>query len=90
MSPVEAVARAICLAFYSTEWEQTSEFRQGICMGLARAALTALRDNGVTKGMADAGRGYWNHDLDSPHDQMETWDAIEVFRAMLDAALGEG
>lgn len=39
---VEAMARAICQEFYGTAWEATSPYRQGLCMGMASKALTAL------------------------------------------------
>ncbi len=38
---VEAHARALCKSFYGTEWEQTSEFRRGICREMSLAALPA-------------------------------------------------
>ena len=36
---VEAMAEVICVEFYSTQRPNTSEFRWGICMELARATL---------------------------------------------------
>ena len=36
---VEEVARAICQEFYGTAWENTSEYRRGICAGIAQAAI---------------------------------------------------
>lgn len=38
----EAMARALCLSFYGTPWEGTSEFRRSICDNMANAALAAL------------------------------------------------
>lgn len=40
---VEKVAEVICIEFYSTQRPNTSEFRWGICMQLARAALAVAR-----------------------------------------------
>lgn len=39
---VKAMAQGICPTFYVTPWDQTSEFRQGLCRDMATAALTAL------------------------------------------------
>lgn len=39
---LEAMARAVCLSFYGTQWEATSEFRRGICYEMSDAALSAL------------------------------------------------
>jgi hypothetical protein len=36
------MARALCLSFYGTPWECTSEFRRSICDNMADAALAAL------------------------------------------------
>lgn len=71
MSPIEAMARAICAEFYRTDWTRgTPE----VCEDLARAALTALRDNGVTEGMQK--RTILCHDT-----------VACLFRDLLDAAL---
>ena len=39
----EAVARAIFEKFYSARWEDASDFRRGIGMGLSDAALAIVR-----------------------------------------------
>jgi len=70
MNAIEAVARAIYERSHHCEpYEACPEW----WVGIARAALTALRDNGVTAKMFLA----WN-DAHGPADE---------FRAMLDAAL---
>jgi len=72
MNAIEAVARAIYERSHHCEpYEACPEW----WVGIARAALTALRDNGVTAKMFLA----WN-DAHGPADE---------FRAMLDAALSE-
>ena len=38
----EAVARALCLSFYGTQWEAMPAFSRGICYDMADAALAAL------------------------------------------------
>ena len=73
MSPIEVVARAVYERSHHCEpYEACPEW----WVGIARAALTALRDNGVTAKMFLA----WN-DAHGPADE---------FRAMLDAALNVG
>jgi hypothetical protein len=47
MTPImQAMARATCLSFYGTEWSDTSEFRQGICLDIALASLEAIQAEG--------------------------------------------
>lgn len=76
MNAIEVMARAIhaedlCDEFSGRPYEKDKSYWDQ----KARAALTALRDNGVTAKMFLA----WN-DAHGPADE---------FRAMLDAALGE-
>ena len=71
MNAIEAVARA--LANYAGDDYDFEHGQKELYMDMARAALTALRDNGVTAKMFLA----WN-DAHGPADE---------FRAMLDAAL---
>lgn len=44
MTPLDAVARAVCKEFYQREWDDTSEFRRNICFGIAKAAILALAE----------------------------------------------
>jgi HD superfamily phosphohydrolase YqeK len=55
----------------------SSEARQEFCLRVARAALIALRDNGVTEGMLAT--------TALCHDTVEC-----CFRNLLDAAIDEG
>ena len=78
MSPLEAMVRAHWEAGRTAGWPMLEELPDAQRYDLKeqmRAALTALRDNGVTAKMFLA----WN-DAHGPADE---------FRAMLDAALGE-
>jgi hypothetical protein len=75
MSPLEATARAIA-KHGGTEWDCDPSDPADVYMGIARAALTALRDNGVTQRMYDVA-----YDV-RPSDNFDG-----IFRAMLDAAL---
>ncbi len=58
---VAAMARAVAQDFYASSWAETSEFRRGVCLSMSRAALAALRAQGValvpvepTEAMLDA------------------------------------
>lgn len=59
-SLIETMAHAFCQSFYGSEWSDTSEFRQNICMVMAHAALDAIEDvavivpRGPTDEMLDA------------------------------------
>ncbi len=44
---IEKVAEALGLEFYGTTRANTSEFRWGICLGMARAALAAIAEAGL-------------------------------------------
>ena len=68
MNPIEAVARALAKCG-GTEWDCDPRDPEDVYMGMARAALIALRDNGVTEGMREA----W---YDSLHDCDEFWPAM--------------
>lgn len=70
MSPLEAVARRLALLADEADWRPY--------LIPARAALTALRDNGVTEAMSEAA----SH-VDG------VYVGNQEFRAMLDAALTE-
>lgn len=77
MKPIEAMARALfSIANDDDEWTWEDYVEP------ARAALTALRDNGVTEGM-------WMSWLDSNDMNATQTECNRQFRAMLDAALGE-
>jgi hypothetical protein len=52
----EAMARALCVSFYGTPWEGTSEFRRGICDNMADAALDALPISAAQMAEIAAGR----------------------------------
>ena len=86
MSPLEAMARAICVTDFGN-WDALSDRLRNHYVSQARAALTALRDCGVTEGMIDA---YYAVPvtLGDGHGG-ETCYAAAEFRAMLDAALQE-
>jgi hypothetical protein len=43
-SLVEAIAHQLCVKMYGTSWDETIEFRRKVCLGIARAALEALRE----------------------------------------------
>lgn len=83
MKPIEAMARALfSIANDDDEWTWEDYVEP------ARAALTALRDNGVTEGMVDA----WVNAPVSLQIQVRDeyrMQAAGEFRAMLDAALNE-
>lgn len=78
MTPIEAMARAIFAADVeeSEGWDNCHPSLQNCYIISARAALTALRDCGVTEGMRKA----WAHTSADCGPEVE-------FRAMLDAAL---
>ena len=92
MSPVEAVAKAIARKFAETTTadgvarcgpvERYVEDHWQDWLGEARAALTALRDCGVTEGMVEA----WVIVPPTP-DCDPAENCANEFRAMLDAAL---
>lgn len=95
MNAIEAVARAIARKFAETTTadgvarcgpvERYVEDHWQDWLGEARAALTALRDNGVTEGMIAACEESW-----SEFQANETGEQVLAeFRAMLDAALEE-
>jgi len=52
---IQAMARATCLSFYGTEWSNTSEFRQGICIEIAIASLEAIRAEGYVVAKVEVG-----------------------------------
>ena len=82
----EAVAKALCLQFYGTEWDATPEFRQDFSRGMADAALTVVREalREPTRVMIVAAMGY------EPVDFSNTGCACD-WRAMLAASpLGGG
>lgn len=81
MNPIEAVARAIDPGAWSFEHSGNTD-RQAFALDKARAALTALRDNGVTEGMVEA----WVIVPPTP-DCDPAENCANEFRAMLDAAL---
>jgi len=86
MSALEAVARAIAKCG-GTEWDCDPKDPADVYMHMARAALAALRDNGVTEGMLDAWVNVpviWPDEPDNGRTECEA-----EFRAMLDAALYE-
>jgi hypothetical protein len=68
---VEVVARAICPVFYGTTWEQTSEFRRGACMDMARAGVTALLPDHGWQDISTAPRD------DSPVTLFKRWNEGE-------------
>jgi len=79
MNAIEAMARAIYERSHHCEpYEACPEW----WVGIARAALTALRDNGVTEGMVEA----WVIVPPTP-DCDPAENCANEFRAMLDAAL---
>lgn len=82
MSPIETVAKAIFAADVEENegWENCHPSLQNCYIISARAALTALRDCGVTEGM-------WKAYMmaDTGENLSETCEM--GFRAMLDAAL---
>jgi len=82
MKPLEAVARALATA-NNDDWDVLTQGYHGRerirdHMRAARAAITALRDAGVTEGMVNAA-----------HEEGETASFGTVLRAMLDAVLEE-
>lgn len=79
MKPLEAVARAICAAVqYPHEHPDVTNSEWPLWENEARAAITALRDCGVTEGMENASLTVADWMIDA-----DTW------RAMLDAVLEE-
>ena len=81
---VEKVARAICPAFYETDWDVTSDFRRDICLRLARAAIEAMRE--PSEGMC----GYVERISLSCGYGHEAEDFELIWRYMAEAALAEG
>lgn len=86
MRPLEAVAIAAYQEFWRDDEnsllkDMTPEQREASLMEwrkIARAAITALRDAGVSEGMVNAA-----------HEEGETASFGTVFRAMLDVILEE-
>jgi len=85
MTPLEAMARAIASKRTVLQWDDCCEAFQTDCMEEARAALAALRDNGVTEGMVEA----WQAVPLSYGSSPPMANCQREFRAMLDAALQE-
>lgn len=79
MSPVEAVARALDPGAWRAG-RVGDGTRRDAALAKARAALTALRDNGVTEGM-------WLAWLEGGGRGRAQATCDKEFRAMLDAAL---
>lgn len=89
MTKLEEIARAICgpdpVIHYDMEGAVGDEVRS-IFLERARAVLSALKT--PTPGMIAAGRVAW---LESASDYTRLDESISAaFRAMIDAAVGEG
>lgn len=93
---IEAMARAICVEFYCTPWERTSEFRRAICREVAVAAWAAAQPKvrEIGGAIADAiledlmGRKGLDHEFDNIDD--EVWDEIREAHAAIVSRVMEG
>lgn len=87
MIKIEEVARAICATFYGSPWDETSNFRQGLCRDMARAAIEAMRapTPEITKAVCETLDG---PNKDKARARIGAW--LEAHHAAIDAALAEG
>lgn len=81
---VERMACGICPTFYVTPWEQTSEFRQGLCRDMATAALAAIEAAGFVCVPREETDAMVVAAIERPRIGSDIYSGI--YRAMLDAS----
>ncbi len=87
---IERAARAIASVPYLEDgtvmpWEDLTDRHQAWCMEQAKAVLAAIRE--PSPEMVDAPDVYRAHSMGGHFDIMKPKDYVEVWRAMIDAAM---